>query len=159
MRIAVFGPFAGDGAPVVTTGRRSKPAPADLGDDGKVLWRNLTREFEFNSAELAILRQLACTTDELASIKAALRRTGPTVKGSTGQVRANPLLAELRNHRKLADQLILALGLPIDGETVGRRRSAQAKQAADSRWAKAKPKTRASARDLTGRDGRDGKTA
>jgi hypothetical protein len=37
-------------------------------------------------------------------------------------------------HRKLIDQMIVALSLPIDGESVGRRRSAQAKLNADSRW-------------------------
>jgi P27 family predicted phage terminase small subunit len=142
----------------MTTSRRGKPAPTDLGDAGKVLWRNLTREFDFNSAELSLLHQLCCTTDEIALLKAALTRTGPVVEGSKGQPRANPLLGELRNHRKLADQLVVALGLPIDGEAVGRRRSAQAKQAADTRWAKTKTKSRASVRDLT-RGADNGKTA
>jgi hypothetical protein len=40
----------------------------------------------------------------------------------------------IAQHRKLADQLVVALGLPLEGEVVGRRRSAQAKQAVDSRW-------------------------
>ena len=126
----------------MTATRRSKPAPRDLKEAGKALWRNLTREFVFNSAELALLHQLCCTTDEIADLKAGLTATKPVVKGSRGQPRANPLLAELRNHRKLADQLVVALGLPIDGEAVGRRRSAQARQAADTRWAKTKTKTR-----------------
>jgi hypothetical protein len=98
----------------------------------------MTREFEFTSAELSLLHQLACTVDEIADLKAALATTKPVVKGSKGQPRANPLLAELRNHRKLADQLTTALSLPIEGEAVGRRRSAQAKQAADAKWRKAK---------------------
>jgi hypothetical protein len=34
-------------------------APRALGDAGIVVWRRLTREFEFNSAELSILHQLA----------------------------------------------------------------------------------------------------
>ena len=122
----------------MTTTRRSKPAPRDLAEAGKALWRSLTREFEFNSAELALLHELCCTTDEIADLKAALAATRPVVKGSKGQPRANPLLAELRQHRKLADQLVIALGLPVDGESVGRRRSAQAKQAADTRWRKSK---------------------
>jgi hypothetical protein len=123
---------------IMTTTKRSKPAPRDLGAAGKALWRNATREFQFNSAELALLAELCATTDEIAALKAALAVTKPVVKGSKGQPRANPLLAELRNHRKLADQLVIALGLPIDGEAVGRRRSAQAKSAAEARWRKGK---------------------
>jgi hypothetical protein len=122
----------------MTTPRRSKPAPRDLGEPGKVLWRNLTQEFDFNSAELTVLHQLCCTTDEITDLKAALATSSPVVKGSRGQPRANPLLAELRNHRKLADQLVVALSLPVEGEAVGRRRSAQAKQAVDARWRRTK---------------------
>jgi P27 family predicted phage terminase small subunit len=141
MRRIVFRRLLAGGA-VVTTTRRSKPAPKSLGVEGLSLWRALTREFDFNSAELSLLAQLCCTTDEIADLKAALTATGPVVRGSTGQDRANPLLAEIRNHRKLADQLVVALGLPIDGEQVGRRRSSQQKQAADARWRKTKTKGR-----------------
>ncbi|ORA31565.1 P27 family phage terminase small subunit [Mycobacterium aquaticum] len=121
--------------------RRSKRAPIALEEAGKRLWRSLTREFEFNSAELALLHQLCATIDEIAALKTVLTTTKPVVKGSRGQPRPNPLLAEIRAHRKSADQLVCALGLPVDGETVGRRRSAQAKQAADARWAKTRTKT------------------
>ena len=128
----------------------NKPAPADLGVVGRKLWREMTAQFEFHSAELALLHQLAATTDEISSLKAALTETKPVVKGSRGQPRANPLLAELRNHRKLADQLTVALALPTEGEAVGRRRRAQAKQAADAKWRKAgtRGRTRAVARQL-----------
>jgi len=84
-----------------------------------------------------------------AELKAALKTTKAVVRGSRGQPRANPLLPELRNHRKLADQLVVALGLPVDGEAVGRRRSAQAKQAADSRWRKTKTGARMNVIQLT----------
>src|SRR4051794_10107269 len=111
------------------TTRRSKPAPKDLGAEGILLWRKLTLEFEFNNAELELLHQFAQTIDEIGQLKAALAATGTTVKGSKGQPRLNPLWNELRQHRKLADQLVVALALPAEGEAVGRRRSAQAKVA------------------------------
>jgi hypothetical protein len=60
------------------------------------------------------------------------------VAGSKGQPVLNPVFAQLAVHRKLIDQMIVALSLPIDGESVGRRRSAQAKLNADSRWRKVK---------------------
>lgn len=59
------------------------------------------------------------------------------VEGSTGQPKAHPLLAELREHRKLSERLAAALALPVGGESVGRRRSAQAKSAVDTRWRRA----------------------
>jgi hypothetical protein len=71
------------------------------------------------------------TIDEIAELKAALAVPGLVVEGSKGQPRPNGRVATLVSHRKLADQLVVALGLPVEGEAVGRRRSAQAKQAVD----------------------------
>jgi hypothetical protein len=50
----------------------------------------------------------------------------------------NPLLAAIVAHRKLADQLAVALGLPLAGESVGRRRSAAARQSVNARWRQTK---------------------
>jgi hypothetical protein len=101
---------------------------------GKALWRDVVDEFELNPAETALLYQLALTLDELAQMKADLAEMGTVVMGSRNQPRVNPLIAAIATHRKLADGLVVALGLPLPGEVVGRRRSAQAKQAVDSRW-------------------------
>jgi hypothetical protein len=118
--------------------RRRKPAPKDLRETGTALWRKLLGEYQLNAAEESMLHQLCATMDEIADLKAALAASKPMVKGSKGQPRPNPLLASLVTHRKLADQLVTALALPIEGEVVGRRRCAQAKQAADARWRKTK---------------------
>jgi hypothetical protein len=56
------------------------------------------------------------------------------VAGSTGQLKAHPLIGEIREHRKLAESLARALALPLEGETVGRIRSPSAKAAANVRW-------------------------
>jgi hypothetical protein len=37
--------------------RRSLPAPKDLGAPGVALWRRLTKEFDFNSAEIELAHQ------------------------------------------------------------------------------------------------------
>jgi hypothetical protein len=121
---------------------RAKPATKDLRDAGIALWHKLTREFVFNSAELALAHQLCTTIDEIAAMKADLNEMGTVVAGSSKQPRPNPLLDKLVQHRKLADRLVVALGLPAEGEAVGRRRSAQAKQAADARWRKPKSRGR-----------------
>jgi hypothetical protein len=118
--------------------RRSLPAPKDLGASGVALWRRLTKEFDFNSAETELAHQLCVTVDEETMMRDELADMGVTVAGSKGQPVLNPVFAQLAVHRKLIDQLTTALSLPLDGEVVGRRRSAVAKQNADSRWRKAK---------------------
>jgi hypothetical protein len=118
--------------------KRPTPAPKDLNEAGRTLWRKADREFEFSSVEYELLHQLCVTLDEIAGMRADLSEMGYIVAGAEKQPRPNPLIATLREHRKLVDQLVTALALPIEGEAVGRRRSAQAKQAADARWRKPK---------------------
>jgi P27 family predicted phage terminase small subunit len=122
----------------VAEGVRPPSAPKDLQVEGRKLWRQVVDEFELNPVELALLYQLCLTVDELAAMKADLAEMGTIVAGSRNQPRVNPLLGAIVSHRKLADQLAVALGLPLAGEAVGRRRSAAAKQAVNSRWAKSK---------------------
>jgi hypothetical protein len=121
---------------------KAKPAPRDLAAAGRKLWRNATGEFTFNAVEFELLYQLCCVVDEIAAMRTDLSEMGMVVSGSERQPRPNPLLAVLSNHRKLADQLAVALSLPLEGESVGRRRSAQAKIAADARWRKPKSGSR-----------------
>lgn len=114
------------------------PSPRDLKTAGTSLWRRLVREFEYNSAEMELLHQLCVTVDEIAAMRADLSEMGMITMGSKNQPVINPLLNALVAHRKLADQLVTALGLPVQGEAVGRRRSAQGKAAADARWRRTK---------------------
>jgi phage terminase small subunit len=120
---------------------RPPSAPKDLQVEGRKLWRQAVDEFDLDSIELALLRQLCLTVDELVAMKADLAEMGTIVAGSRNQPRVNPLLAAIVAHRKLADQLAVALGLPLAGEAVGRRRSAAAKQNANSRWQKTRTRT------------------
>ena len=52
----------------------------------------------------------------------------PIVRGSKGQPRLKRVARRMRRHRRHSDQLVVALALPVEGEVVGRRRSAAAKQ-------------------------------
>lgn len=134
---------------MTTARRRRPPAPKDLGSAGAALWRSVLGQFDLHAAELALLHQLCCTADEITDLKAALAKSKPLIRGSRNQMRPNPLYAMLANHRKLADQLVVALGLPLDSETVGRRRSAAAKQSADARWRRPKMAPRVVALERT----------
>jgi hypothetical protein len=121
----------------VTTKPR-KPAPSDLKARGKALWRNVVGIYVLNPAEMALLHELCHTADELDELSVAMGEQSPVVAGSQGQPRAHPLLAEIRQHRKLAETLAIALALPVDGETIGHRRSMNAKAAAQERWRQGK---------------------
>jgi hypothetical protein len=134
----VFGADQAERRIILTMTTQAKPAPKDLQQAGRKLWRNATAEFTFNAVEVELLYQLCCVVDEVAAMRADLREMGYIVAGSEKQPRINPVVAALANHRKLADTLATALSLPIEGEAVGRRRSAVAKQNADARW---KPKS------------------
>jgi hypothetical protein len=98
------------------------------------LWRSVVEEYVLDPAETALLHELCRTSDELDALTAAMAHQSPVVAGSRGQPRANPLLAEIRQHRRLAETLSAALALPMDGETLGRQRSASARVAAHARW-------------------------
>jgi hypothetical protein len=116
-------------------GTTPAPPPKSLKTAGRALWRAQLGEFKANSpVELELLRQLCETIDELDVMKTELAALGYIVAGAAGQPRINPLVAAIAQHRKLADQLATALAIPLPSESVGRRRSAAAKQSADARW-------------------------
>lgn len=95
--------------------------PAELRKQGRALWRRLWAEYKFNAAETALLQQLCAVIDEIEDLRAELAASNTTVAGSKGQPVINPAFAALRDHRRLADQLVVALGLPTDDATAGSR--------------------------------------
>ena len=136
-----FRMFAGEEREfAVSEGLRAPAPPKDLQVEGRKLWRDVVAEFEPNAAELALLYQLCLTVDELAEMKAEMAEMGVVVAGSRGQPRVNPVLSAIAAHRRLVDQLVVALGVPLEGEVVGRRRSAAAKQSADAKWRRSGPR-------------------
>ena len=84
--------------------------------------------------ELEILGQAARQADELARLTDALADQPTLVRGSTGQVKVNPLFAAITSHRRTLDSLIQSLALPMPEESSGRPRSATARRAASTRW-------------------------
>ncbi len=91
--------------------------------------------YQLDPAETAILHELARNLDEIDALVVALAGQPAMVEGSQGHPRPNPLLAELREHRKLSERLASALALPVEGvELVGRRRSAQQRSVIEERW-------------------------
>jgi len=112
-----------------------KPPPG-LKARGRVLWREVQAAYKLNPSENVTLGALARTLDEIADLEAALADAPVIVSGSKGQPMPNRLFAEIRAHRASADKLQISLALPAPGEQTGRRRSGQAKAAAETRWRK-----------------------
>lgn len=118
---------------------RTPAAPRGLKATGKAYWRSILAEFDLNAAELLELAVLCETLDDRQDARSALAETGQIVEGFNGQPRANPLIPQIVAYGKLIDQLVVALGLPLPGDTKGRRRSPLARLAAGSSRQSGKP--------------------
>jgi hypothetical protein len=108
--------------------------PAGLGKGGRGLWRAVHDQFGLAPHEEAILVQVCRCVDRLDAIETELADSPLTVRGSTGQPKAHPLLAEWRAQARVLESLSRALSIPLEGEEVGRRRSPSAREAALQRW-------------------------
>jgi hypothetical protein len=87
---------------------------------GRRLWRSIVEEYELEEHELALLREMTRTVDQLESLAAVLRREGVMHDSPQGQ-RAHPALIESRQLRIALARLQAALRLPA-GEDGGSRR-------------------------------------
>ena len=112
----------------------STRAPRGLKASGKALWVKVAGDYELSPGELAVLEQACRTQDELDVLATAVAGQTAMVTGSQGQPKANPLFAEIRQHRKLLDTLVNSLALPMPEEMEGRPRSTTARRAARQRW-------------------------
>jgi hypothetical protein len=112
----------------------SLPVPDGLGKAGAEVWEAMTDQFQFHQGELQILRQACAAIHEVDLLEASIAEVGAMIPGSRGQMRLHPAFAQLATHRATIDRLMQSLALPTDGEQVGKRRSPQAKQAANVRW-------------------------
>lgn len=114
-------------------------APANLGAKARKIWRGITEVYDLRPDELRILEE-ACREVDLIdmmekALSDALKAGEFTVRGSMGQPVANPLMAEIRQHRGTLQRLLGALKLPDDAaEAAEGSRSTAARTAAAARW-------------------------
>ena len=107
----------------------------ELGVRGGKFWDDVTGRWDLTLSEGHILLECARLLDEVELLAAAIAEHGATVAGAAGQVRPNPALGEVRQHRIALARLLSQLGLPeLDGETLTTPRQASASTAARSRW-------------------------
>jgi hypothetical protein len=110
--------------------------PTGLKAPGKQLWAAVATKYVLTPAELEMLSQACRTADELDRLERAVRQlTELTVRGSTGQPKAHPLLEEVRRHRVLLERLTSALCLPNEDENIGLRPGQKhGQKAINARW-------------------------
>jgi hypothetical protein len=110
--------------------------PTGLKAPGKQLWDAVATKYVLMAAELEMLGQACRTADELDRLERAVRQLSElTVRGSTGQPKAHPLLEEVRRHRVLLERLTSALCLPNEDEEIGRTPGQKhGQKAINARW-------------------------
>lgn len=115
----------------------SKPkTPNGLASPGRRLWLAVVDEYELRADEMLLLEKACRSADDVARLEAELADAPLLTVGSTGQQRANPLLAEVRGMRALLASLLKQLRLPTtetDADTDAST-SAKARKAARARW-------------------------
>ena len=110
--------------------------PSGLKAPGRKLWLSVADRYVLTAAEVEMLGQACRTADELDRLERAVRQLSElTVRGSTGQPKAHPLLEEVRRHRVLLERLTGALCLPDADQEVGLRPGQKhGRRAIQARW-------------------------
>jgi hypothetical protein len=117
-------------------------APRGLGAEGRGLWRAVAGSDSYNLRpdELCLLAEACAEADLIGRMRAELDGAGLVTEGSQGQPVANPLIAEVRQHRLLLARLLSQLGLPDGADAASaddelrRARSRLGRQGARARW-------------------------
>jgi hypothetical protein len=117
--------------------KRRPPAPPGLGARGRRFWLLIVKTYDLEPEELELLVEVCRTLDTCDQLQQAIDDQGVTARGSTGQVRAHPALAELRGARLILGKLLAQLDLPDeDGASLPSPLSARGSRAARARWSR-----------------------
>lgn len=94
--------------------KRGAPAkPAVLSKESGELWRRLNRDYEFDDAQLVVLRETLEAMDRRRMATAQIKREGMTIVDRWGQVKVHPLASVERDSRSAVIQGCKALGLDL----------------------------------------------
>ena len=96
--------------------QRIPAAPAGSKTSGKRLWRSVLAEYELEEHEMALLREMVRSVDQLDALQALVDRDGPMVTGPAMAKRVHPALIEARQLRITLARLAAALRLPAGDE-------------------------------------------
>lgn len=87
--------------------------PPMFGAAGTSLWSAVTERYDLTPHESELLASACAMRDMIARLEALLEES-LTTTGSTGQVRLNAAVTELRQHRVALSRLLTDLALPAD---------------------------------------------
>jgi hypothetical protein len=111
------------------------PTPKLLQAAGRKLFRAVADKYTLRPDELRVLEDACREADLIDQIAAGLVGEPLYMTGSMGQKVANPLFAEVRQHRATFASLMRQLALP-DETSEESARSTGARKAANARWNK-----------------------
>lgn len=112
-----------------------KPPPR-LSRSARRMWDDITTRWELRPDEVRLLEDACREATILDKIERELAGADYVMPGSQKQLRAHPLLSEVRQHRVAMAQLLSKLNLP-DEEADARAQTARSEHAsiaATSRW-------------------------
>lgn len=90
-------------------------APRHLSDEARDWWRRIQREYQIDDDGGLLLLQTALEAfDRMRGAQQAIERDGATVRGSTKQLVAHPLLSVERDSRSQMLAAIKALNLDLE---------------------------------------------
>jgi hypothetical protein len=95
---------------------RVPAAPRAAKAAGRRLWRSILAEYELEEHEMALLREMVRTVDQLDGLAATLEAEGLIVRGQGLAPKAHPALVEARQLRIALARLAAALRLPAGDE-------------------------------------------
>ena|SRR5690606_32405365 len=121
---------------------KTPPAPPGTSANARRVWRSVLADYDLRGDEIELLRHLVGEITLVETLEKAWKTAPePLVRGSHGGTVANPILAEIRQHRAAVVALWKALRLPdVDEEPAdqtGHRpmsRSEAGRKAALARW-------------------------
>lgn len=124
---------------VTTIGTPPPPAPKHLGEHGLKLWMDCAPpKYEMRPDELRLLTECCREVDIIDRLEDALRNDDLMVAGQgLRDMKVNPLVSELRQHRATLTTMFRALALPDTTSGVAQKRqlvSEQNTKAARARW-------------------------
>lgn len=116
---------------------RKRQSPRGLSEKANKVWRSTLEDFDLSEHEYPILEGACRELDLITELEKELKGAPLMVRGSMGQDVANPLLAEVRQHRAAYVGLIRSLKLPEGESSVGQTpASRSAQNAANARWSR-----------------------